>query len=94
MLDSLFKTEMRGKIEKRKKKPNPEIIANGAEATRQIERLWDTAMIDKGGQHYIKRAREDLMRGRYTFSEPEWLRDLMNPEGRKHAKRKPFLQEE
>lgn len=94
MLDDLFKLEMRGKIEKTKRKPNTELIEKGNEATKMIEKLWDTAMVDTGGQHYIKRAREDLLRGRYTFSEPEWLRDLMNPEGRKHAKRKPFIEEE
>ena len=92
MLDELFKMEMAGKIEATRHKPNQKIVEMGNNATKLIEKLWSTAMENKSGRELVSRAGKDLLAGRVgPFHEPEWLRNLLNPEGRKRAKEKPFL---
>lgn len=89
MLDDLFKLEMLGKIESTRQKPKREIIEKGERATEMIEKLYKSGM--QSGR--LTRAGKDLLRGRFTFKEPEWIRQLMNPKGRKRAKEKPALVE-
>jgi len=92
LLDTLFTIEMAGKIESTRAKPNKRIIENGNKATKMIEKLWSIAMENKSGREYLTRAGKDLQTGRVgPFTEPDWLRNMLNPEGRKNAKKKPFL---
>lgn len=89
MLDDLFKMETLGKIESTKEKPNQEVIEKGNKATEMIEKLYKSGM--ESGK--LTRAGKDLMRGRFSFEEPEWVRKARNPLGRKKAKEKPVLVE-
>ena len=89
MLDDLFKMETLGKIESTRDKPNREIVEKGTKAGEMIEKLYRSGM--KSGR--LTRASKDMLRGRFSFEEPEWFRKARNPLGRKRAKEKPYLVE-
>jgi len=87
MIDDLFRTEALAKIESTRRKPDAEIIAKGEKATSMIEKLYKSGM----EQNRLTKARKDLVSGRIELSEPEWIRKILNPLGRKNPKEKPFL---